>query len=146
MKKSSLQTLLATSQKRIQLRPHKLFEDVQTGTYRTTEWGKFLDVDQSLADMLGYPDRESLMAVGIDRLYADAHDLLRWQYLMARKGVLLHLEVLMRRRDGSTVLVSDSARAIRDEDGRLLYYEGMLEEIGHPKPEGMERELLTQAL
>jgi len=38
-----------------------LFESVPIGLFRTTPDGKFLDVNQAMVDMLGYPSRQALL-------------------------------------------------------------------------------------
>lgn len=139
MNRNSFREVLVDDNRKSHLRPHSLFEDIVSGSYRTTEWGEFLDFDEAIAEMLGYSDRESLMAIQVDKLYVNPQDRHRWQYLMARKGVLFHFEVQLRRRDRSAIWVSDSARIIRDEDGQVLYYEGVLEDINDQKRSEDER-------
>ena len=48
------------------------------------------------------------------------------------------------RKDRSVIWISEHARAVRDEDGGLLYYEGMVEDITERKAWQAERERLLQ--
>lgn len=115
--------------KEAETRYRSLFDGVPVGLYRTTPEGQALDVNPVLVQMLGYPDRESLLAVNTADVYANPEDRRRWQALMEREGVVRDFEVQLRRRDGTIIWVRDSARAVRNADGRVLYYEGSLEDI-----------------
>ncbi len=110
-----------------------LFEGVPVGLYRTTPGGQIVDANPALVHMLGYPNREALLTINAAELYVDAEERRRWQALMERKGVVRNLEVQLRRRDGTIIWVEDNARAIRDADGRVLYYEGSLDDITEHK-------------
>lgn len=107
----------------------QLFNDVPVGLYRTTPAGDILDVNPAAATILGYPDRRSLLATNAATLYLRTDDRARWKELMEREGVVRNFEAEFRRPDGTVIWVRDSARAIRDESGRVLHYEGSLEDV-----------------
>jgi PAS domain S-box-containing protein len=114
-------------------RYRSLFDGVPVGLYRTTPEGRILDVNLALVRMLGYPDRESLLADGAATVYVNPEDRRRWQALLEREGLVRDFEMQSRRRDGTTIWVLDSAQTVRDADGRVLYYEGSLEDITERK-------------
>jgi len=128
--------------KEAETRYRSLFDGVPVGLYRTTPGGQALDVNPALVQMLGYSDRESLLAVSAADVYASPEDRQRWQALMDREGVVRDFEARLRRRDGTTIWVRDSARAVRDSDGRVLCYEGSMEDISERKrvEEALRRE------
>ena len=102
-----------------------LFEGSPIGLYRTTPAGQVLEANHALVQMLGYPDKESLLAVNVTELYADAGDRRRWQGLMERDEVVHDFDTQIRRFDGTIIWVLDTARAVRDRSGSV-YYEGSL--------------------
>lgn len=106
-----------------------LFENVPVGLYRTTPEGRFLDANTALVDLLGYPDRESLLATGVPPLYVDPAVWAAWKMRMEERGLVRDFTAQLRRADGSVIWVTDSARAVRDEHGPVVAYEGMLEDI-----------------
>ncbi|MBI4545889.1 MAG: diguanylate cyclase, partial [Gemmatimonadetes bacterium] len=114
-------------------RYRNLFEGVPEGLYRSAPDGTLLDVNLALVRMLGYPDRETLLAVDASRLYPSAQQRDYWQNRMAAEGVVRNFETQLRCFDGSTLWVCDSARAVCDAKGRVLYYEGALEDITERK-------------
>ncbi len=106
-----------------------LFEGMPVGLYRSTPSGRFLDVNSALVRMLGYPDRDSLLATPVTALYVDQDDRARWQELMEREGQVVGFETYWRRADGSVVAVRESARLLRDAAGQPAYYEGSVEDV-----------------
>jgi PAS domain S-box-containing protein len=122
-------------------RYRSLFEDIPVGLYRTTPEGQILDANPALAEMLGYPDRDSLLEVNAADTYVNAEDRRRWQTMMGGEGVVQGFEVQLRRRDGTIIWGRDNARAIRDGKGLVLYYEGAVKDITESK---MAQEALRQ--
>ncbi|MBU0705428.1 MAG: PAS domain S-box protein, partial [Chloroflexi bacterium] len=116
-----------------------LFDGVPVGIYRSTPSGEFLDVNLALVQLLGYPDRETLLAASAAGVYLKAADRRRWQALVEREGVVRDFETQIRRHDGTPIWVRDTGRIVRDADGSVLCYEGSLEDI-------TARNLATQAL
>jgi PAS domain S-box-containing protein len=110
-----------------------LFDGVPAGLYRTTPAGQFMDANLAMVQMLGYPDRETLLTTSAADLYANPQDRVQWQALMEREGVVRDFEVRNRRYDGTVIWVNDTARAVKDEQGQVLYYEGSLEDITERK-------------
>ena len=106
-----------------------LFEGMPIGLYRTTSEGEILDVNPVLAQMLGYPDRETLLAVGAHDVYVNPEDRARWEDLMQRNWVVKDFEAQFRRRDGTIIWTRDNARIVPDREGKVLCYEGSLEDI-----------------
>ncbi len=110
-----------------------LVDRVPVGLYRSTPEGRIRDANPAMAEILGYPDRERVVALHADDVYADIQDRVRWQAMMDREGVVRDFEAQWRRRDGSVIWVKDAARAVRDDEGRILYYEGSAEDITERK-------------
>ncbi len=115
-----------------------LFDRVPVGLYRTTPEGQVLDANSALVQMLGYPDRESLLAVAVTDGYEDPEERTRWQALIEREGVVRDFEVQWRRHDGTIIWVRDNARVVQDGEGQVLYYEGAVEDITERKQRTME--------
>ncbi len=116
-----------------QARYHSLFEGVPLGLFRTTPAGQILDVNPALVEMLGYPDRESLLAVNAIDFYANPEDRRRWRVLMEPDRVVRDFEVQFRRYDGKIIWVRNTARTVRDAHGGILCYEGTNEDITERK-------------
>jgi PAS domain S-box-containing protein len=114
-------------------RYRSLFHGVPVGLYQTTSGGQIIDVNLGLIQMLGYPSREDLLAANAADLYVTPGDRARWAELMEQEGIVRDFEVQLRRYDGTPIWLSDTARAVRDNSGRVLHYEGSLEDITERK-------------
>ena len=49
--------------------------------------------------------------------------------VLKREGEVKGLESAWTRMDGTTLFVSESARAINDKEGKIIYYDGIIEDI-----------------
>lgn len=114
----------------------RFFENAVEGIFQTTEQGKYLAANPALARIYGYDSVEDMQA-GIQdiaaELYVDPDRRAEFQRLMAAHDVITDFESEVRRKDGSTIWIVENARAYRDDDGHLLYYEGTVEDITHRK-------------
>jgi PAS domain S-box-containing protein len=112
--------------KEAEKRYQSLFDNVPVGLYRVTLDGKFLEVNPALVQMLGYPDRETLLKVNSAYLYANTEDRQRWLNLIESNDLVRNFEVQVRRLDGTIIFARISARTVRDEAGNVLYLEGAI--------------------
>jgi PAS domain S-box-containing protein len=106
-----------------------LFEGAPIGLYRTTPPGQILDANPALVHMLGYPDRESLLAAEATDVYVNSQDRQEWQALANTEGVVHDFEVQLLRHDGRTIWGRLNTQVVRDADGEVLCYEGSLEDV-----------------
>lgn len=114
-------------------RYRSLFDGVPVGLYRTSPEGQILDANPALVKMLFYPDREAFLKADAADVYVDPRARERWQALVEREGIVHDFKMQMRCFDGSVLWVKDSARVVYDANGRVLYYEGALEDITERK-------------
>lgn len=111
-----------------------LFENATIGLYRTTPDGKVLLANPSLVTMLGFAGFEDLAgrnleAEGFESSYPRA----LFKDRIEAEGVVTGLESSWKRKDGSIIFVRESAAAVRDSEGKTLYYEGTVEDITERK-------------
>lgn len=78
------------------------------------------------------------------QLYIDPTARDRFKDLMERHGVVTEFEAQIRRKDGSIIWITENARCVRDESGRLLYYEGTVEDITARKHAEAEIRMLAK--
>jgi len=116
-----------------ELRYRRLFDRVVEGVYSATIEGRFISVNPALEKMVGVASAEELLALPMERLYADP--LARFEIIAAivRDGEVRDAEFQLRRVDGSTLTVVENARAVRDEQGRMIGFEGTISDISARK-------------
>ncbi len=108
-----------------------LFRRIPVALYRTSSDGRLLAANPALANLLGFASVDEMRerAPDVESMYADPGDRARWLEEIQKQGIVYDFDVELRRPDGTTIWVQDTARAIRDEDGRLLYFEGALLDV-----------------
>ena len=116
-----------------------LFDGVPVGLFRSTPAGRIVDANPALLEILGYPDRDTFLAVSALELWCRVGAREQWQALMAQEGVARGVEAQMRRYDGRVIDVRLNTRATRDSNDDLLWYEGSVEEITEQKRAAREK-------
>lgn len=104
-----------------------LFENMLDGVYKSSPEGYFFDVNPSMVKMLGYDSKEDLMAINIKRdLYFDEADreAARKQEESGEVAV-----IRLKKKDGTEIWAEDRGHYVLDEEGNLLYNEGILRDV-----------------
>jgi len=107
-----------------------MFENTLMGLYRTSPQGRILMANPAMVKMLGYASFEELARLDLE------HEGFHPQYPrsdfkkhLEKNGRVVGLESVWIRRDGTELFVRESAVAIKDKKGSVLYYEGTVEDI-----------------
>ena len=106
-----------------------LFESVMEGVYRTTRDGRLLVVNPAFVQMLGYSSAEELYEVSAGSLYWYPSDRDTYVRRMESEGEVRNDEYVLRRKDGSMLVVVDNGRVVRDKQGRVIGFEGTIADI-----------------
>jgi diguanylate cyclase (GGDEF)-like protein/PAS domain S-box-containing protein len=121
-------TLLAL--KASEQRYRELFQNVTAGVFQTTPDGKFMAANPALVRMLGYESEDELLELDVARdVYMDPNHRENWERAMDEGGEIRNAELVLKRKDGSKIVVLENSRAVKDGDGRVLFYEGTLTDI-----------------
>ncbi len=119
-----------TKIKEAEVEYRSLFESVPVGLFRTKPGvGEIIDVNPALVNMLGYPDKDSLIKKSASSFYIDPNARLEWERLVTQSGVIRGFEAQFRRLDGRIIWVRLNSRAVRNSKGKVIYYEGTIEDI-----------------
>jgi PAS domain S-box-containing protein len=113
-----------------------IFENAVVGIYQSTPEGRFLKANAALAQMYGYEGPEELIksVTNIETdIYADPGCRKDFMALTERDGIVRNFEIQARTRDGLKKYVSVNAHAVKNESGKTLYYEGIIEDITEKK-------------
>lgn len=113
-----------------------IFENAVEGIFQSTLEGRFISVNPSMARFLGYESPEDLMAHRTDigtQHYVDKNTRPELQRMLAEHDVVVGYECEIYRKNLSKIWAVENVRAIRDENGSILYYEGSIEDITERK-------------
>ena len=109
-----------------------IFENATEGIFQASIGGRFISANPALAHLHGYDSPSELIeAIGSirDQLFRDPdlhRELIR---LVKEHDAVSNFEAPMRRKDGSEHWVSVNVRAFRNDEGRILFYEGTMRDI-----------------
>ena len=104
-----------------------IFERAVEGFFQTAPEGHYISVNPALAEMYGYESPEEIIN-GVTNLeeqqYVVPEDRARLKELYENQGFVEGFEAQLYRKDGSVIWVSITGRAVADQSGAVLCYEG----------------------
>ena len=109
-------------------------ENAGVGVYRSTPEGRIVMANSALLRIMGFDSFEEmaardLEAEGFGQLYPRKD----FRARLERDGYLRGWEAGWTKKDGATVYVRESASVVRDETGRIRFYDGIIEDISERK-------------
>ena len=108
----------------------RFIENLPLGVYRSTPDGRVQMANPALLRMLGYDSWQELAFQNLEgEAFEAGYPRSAFCEQIEREGEARGLETAWKRRDGSMVFVRESARAFRTDDGRVLYYDGIVEDV-----------------
>ncbi|MGA2648805.1 MAG: EAL domain-containing protein, partial [Candidatus Sulfotelmatobacter sp.] len=109
-----------------------IFEDAVVGIFQMTPEGRPLSINRALAQIHGYESPEQLMAEVsnlVSQLFVGSGQIDELKRVLDEKGVVRSAEVEVHCRDRSRKWVLANVRAVCDSGGKIVLYEGTLEDI-----------------
>ncbi len=109
-----------------------IFETSVEGICQSTPDGRYIRVNSTLAQIYGYASAQELCSDINDiarQLYVQPNRRSEFVQMLQKQGSVSGFESQVYRKDGSTIWISEKARAVCDREGNLLYYEGTVEDI-----------------
>jgi len=104
---------------------------IPDGVYKSTHEGKFMDVNPAMVKMLGYENKNELMAIDIkSQLYFDSAD--RESTILKEKNEETGVFQL-KRKDGTGIWIEDHGWYNTDRFGEVISHEGVLRDITQRK-------------
>lgn len=119
-----------------------LFENLPVGVFQTSPEGKILTANPTLLSMLGFDSYDEFLNnvdVGRD-LYVCPDERRILTYKLEQEGKIQNVELKLRKKDGTHIVVLENSNVVRDENGKVLYYQGILTDITDRRR--MEEELV----
>ncbi len=119
-----------TDRREAERRYRELFDNIQEGLFFCSPDGRFIEVNDALVRMLGHDSREELLHCDPREEVFPAPE--QHQALFAhmeRQGTLRNREEVLKRKGGSPVHVLINAFAVRDAQGRVAQYRGLMLDV-----------------
>jgi diguanylate cyclase (GGDEF)-like protein/PAS domain S-box-containing protein len=117
-------------------RYYNLFENALEGIFRTTIDGQYLDANPALARIYGFDSPAELITSLKDirnQLYVEPSRREEFMALVKGRGSVSGFESQVYRKTGEVIWISENARAVFDEQGHVVCYEGTVEDVTERK-------------
>jgi PAS domain S-box-containing protein len=113
-----------------------IVENAVEGIFQTTPEGRFISANPTLARIHGFDSPEELIssttAMGYES-FVDPDRRAEFAGLLRTQGTIQNFEAQLYRKDRRAIWVSMNTRAHRNSKGKLLYYEGTVQDITEHK-------------
>ncbi len=109
-----------------------ILENTIEGIFQTTQGGKYIHINRSLAGIYGYSSVKEMLIVLNDienQLYVDPKRRCEFKLILEKQNTIENFESQIYKKDGTVIWIKENARSVRDSDGVLLYYEGTVTDI-----------------
>jgi two-component system, cell cycle sensor histidine kinase and response regulator CckA len=105
-------------------------EDAPYGIYRASITGRFLQLNPALQKMLGYGQKQDLLAADLATdIFRHDGEYQRLTGMLTSEDEMKDIEVEWTRHDGTPITVRCSGRCINDENGLPAYFEVFAEDV-----------------
>ena len=124
-----------------------IFENALEGIFQCNPDGQYIQVNHVMARIYGYESpTEMLTNVDVEtnerQIYVDSSKREQLQQLLDKQDKVKNFQYQIYQQDNTIVWIEENTRAVRDRYGKLLYYEGIIQDITQRKEE--EQALLHQ--
>ncbi len=124
-----------------------VFENSTIGLYRTSADGRILMANYRLIKMMGYSSFDEIKKRDLNKEgFGPGYSRNKFVSLLEKEDMISGLESQWVTKDGNLVFIRESARAIRNEKGKVIYYEGTVEDISDRKKAEQELQKKMQKL
>ncbi len=125
-----------------------LVENINVGIYRSMGGprARFLQANPALAKMLGFASVSDFVKRPVAKLFRDPREGRSVVEEILKKGVIKDRELRLRKNDGTVIWATLTAQAQFDEQDRLKWIDGVVEDITERKEAELERQRLQEQL
>jgi PAS domain S-box-containing protein len=111
-----------------------LMNNVRLGVFRSTPGynGRFLEANPAMEEVTGY-SREELLQIDVSSLYVVPEERTAVLEKMAAANGRATMELNFKKKDGTEIIVSDTKVPVRDGTDKIIYFDGILEDITERK-------------
>ncbi len=112
------------------------FENALEGIFQSSPEGQYLKVNPALAKIYGYDSvtemLETITNIG-EQIYVDPEIRVTFQKLLETQGTAKDFEYRSYCKDRSIIWTQIDARVVKDNQGNVLYYEGIVQDVSDRK-------------
>jgi PAS domain S-box-containing protein len=107
-----------------------IFSLAPVGIYQSTMDGRFITVNEKLAQILGYNSKEELLQLNMSKdIYYNSKEREKHIARYEPLGSVADLEVSWKKKDGTPIWIQLTARALKDHSGKTLSFDGFVRDV-----------------
>lgn len=118
-----------------------IVENAAGGLYQLTPEGLYLSANPAMARILGYESVEDMLREiknANGSVYKDTDAREAFTMGLVKAGQIFGYETQVYKKDKTVIWVRENIRAVKDDEGHVLYYEGSMEDITKSKEAEIE--------
>ena len=119
----------------------RLFREIKDVVYISSPEGKLIDMNPFGVELFGFSSKEEILQADIGNdLYANPQEREYFKKAIQQHGFVKDYELAVRRKNGEKFVVLMTSTEVRDEDGQLVAYLGIMRDITEKKKLEMQLE------
>lgn len=127
--RKQIETMIAESEEKYR----SLIQNINVGVYRATPDGRFIEVNPAFARIFGYKSTQDVMKIFATDLYQNPQDRESLLKKMQQNGYVKNYEIKQKKKDGTPIIISLTSQPHKDENGKIVWYDGVVEDITERK-------------
>ena len=106
-------------------------ENINVGIYRSTAGpeGKYIEVNPAMYEMFGYSSKSEYLRIHPVDIYQLPEDRDKFSHKVLSQGLVRNEILNCKKKDGTPIICSTTAMAVRDHHGQVEYIDGIVEDI-----------------
>lgn len=123
-----------------------IYENALEGIFQSDPDGYFISVNPAMAQIYGYDSPQDMVKNITDirtQIYVNPADRQEFEIHLDKDDYVKDFEYEAYQKDGSTIWIHEDTRAVRDNHGNLMYYEGIVRDITETR---RQKEYLKQQM
>jgi PAS domain S-box-containing protein len=119
---------------RMEEKYNHLFAEIEDTVFISTPEGRFIDINPAGAKMFGYSTVKEVMELDIQNaFYVDRKDREKYKKLMQTKGRVKDYDLVVKKKNGDNIFVSETSTAVKDENGVIVAYQGIMRDVTYQR-------------
>ena len=118
----------------------EIFEKTHDVLFVSNPEGFFEEINPAGVELFGFNSREEMLHIKTSDLYASVEERERQRSLLEQSGFFRDHEIQMKRKNGSSLVMSVTAEVVRDDFGKVVSFRGSMRDLTSQKL--MESQLL----
>ncbi|MCX7797137.1 MAG: PAS domain-containing sensor histidine kinase [Melioribacter sp.] len=126
---------------------HELFMEIKDIVYESTIDGRFIDLNPAGMEFFGIKSLEELKKINIAKdIYLNPEEREKFKEELLKNGFVKDFEIKIRKLNGEIAIVRETSAAVKDKEGKIIGYRGILRDYTERKKHEAQLKELVEKL